>query len=76
MPRDDGTGPMGQGSQSGRGLGKCSKNNLEDNTLTAKRRVGKRFRMGFQANDRAGLTNESGKAAGSGMGRSRRGNNQ
>jgi|LGVF01.2.fsa_nt_gb hypothetical protein len=32
MPRRDGTGPMGQGEMTGRGLGTCTDNNANVNT--------------------------------------------
>lgn len=31
MPRGDSTGPEGKGSKTGRGLGKCSGNNISSN---------------------------------------------
>ncbi|MDD4276001.1 MAG: DUF5320 domain-containing protein [Clostridia bacterium] len=36
MPRRNGTGPMGTGSRTGRGLGNCFNSNIYNNTPTAK----------------------------------------
>ncbi len=33
MPRFDGTGPLGQGSMTGRGLGKCNPANTDENVI-------------------------------------------
>ncbi len=33
MPRFNGTGPLGQGSKTGRGLGKCNPANTDENVI-------------------------------------------
>ncbi len=71
MPGLDRTGPEGQGSQTGRGLGKCNpnnknaqtKNNEENTTLAA------RPRLGNGRNDDQYFA--GGRGPGSGRGRSR-----
>lgn len=73
----DKTGPMGQGSQTGRKQGKCD---AESETIAEKLPRGRRFAQGFRT--RFGLGNEQsiergkergmGRGQGKGMGRGRR----
>jgi hypothetical protein len=62
MPRKDGTGPMGQGSMTGRGFGFCTKTNANAGLgFNNGRGVGagygcKRGFGGFYANQYSGLT--------------------
>lgn len=44
MPNFDGTGPRGQGSMTGRGMGKCKET---DNKTVARPRVGRGFGLGL-----------------------------
>lgn len=81
MAHLNGTGPMGQGSQTGRGHGKCRKNETDEVTLNSERRFGRGFRMRFSANDNeqfdsqtAGFGNGRGNCQGRGMRRLHRGN--
>ncbi len=51
MPRGDKTGPMGNGSKTGRGLGYCTGNNhpgFENNFIGFGRRNGRRFGKGYR----------------------------
>jgi hypothetical protein len=76
MPGLDRTGPMGQGSQTGRKQGKCSK---EDNSsleeLPRGRGLGRglwnRFRFGNQQDTEPGLGRGMGRGRGKRMGRGR-----
>ena len=72
MPRFDRTGPEGQGSQTGRKLGKCNPNNQVSNeqldTKEAARGLGRRGGRGM------GRGIEAGRGLGKGMGRRGRGN--
>lgn len=47
MPGLDGTGPMGQGSQTGRGLGRCNPANKNVDNETIQRPMGGAFGRGF-----------------------------
>ncbi len=52
MPARDGTGPMGQGSQTGRGMGNCEKTgDNTDKTSTPTSTPGAAFRWGGKAWD-------------------------
>jgi hypothetical protein len=46
MPRFDGTGPMGQGTMTGRGLGTCTGNSKSANELDFGCRNGRGFKNG------------------------------
>lgn len=46
MPGFDGTGPMGQGSRTGRGMGNCNTANDTVNNNSAQRPMGGAFRCG------------------------------
>lgn len=46
MPGLDGTGPMGQGSQTGRGLGNCNPTNNANEQQNTQRPMGGFFRRG------------------------------
>ena len=52
MPCFDGTGPMGQGSQTGRGKGRCRNDQSAENTLTVERGAGRGSRMRSVSEDR------------------------
>lgn len=47
MPGLDGKGPKGQGSQTGRGLGRCNPANKDDEKSTLQRPHGEAFRRGL-----------------------------
>ncbi len=67
MPRGDGTGPQGQGPQTGRGLGPCGDNNSPqaNNNPNPNTGWGQRFING--------LNNAFGRRRGRGQGQDRRG---
>ena len=46
MPRQDGTGPMGSGPMTGRGLGRCRDVNADNYSLGFRRRIGRGIRLG------------------------------
>lgn len=49
MPNFNGTGPQGQGSRSGKGQGRCGRNQTEDRALIAETTTRRGFRMRFVA---------------------------
>lgn len=46
MPKLDGTGPAGEGSQTGRKLGKCSEGTAEEKAKTLGKGMGKKRNSG------------------------------
>ena len=64
MPRGDGTGPQGQGPQTGRGVGKCGP---EGGTAASQRQGGK----GKGRGSGQGAGRGQGKGRGTGQGRGR-----
>ncbi|HBR80420.1 MAG: hypothetical protein UX09_C0032G0007 [Candidatus Uhrbacteria bacterium GW2011_GWE2_45_35] len=51
MPRLDGTGPLGKGAKTGRGLGRCGKNQPNDLTLRPGQGLGLRRRLSVDNQD-------------------------
>lgn len=66
MPRKDGTGPNGEGSMTGRGLGNCNPNNENQETDRPLRRGINNFRRNNQ-----GFRGNRGRRSGCGKGRRR-----
>ncbi len=79
MPNLNGTGPMGQGSQTGRGLGNCNPANNSNEQQNIQRPLGGFFRRGgggsFGRGFGGGFGRGFGGGAGYGMGFSWRANN-
>lgn len=83
MPQFDHTGPQGQGSRTGRQMGKCNpvnKTNQENNITEKPRRKFLGLRWGMQAPDENmqqtnGQQNRKGLGRGMGQGKGRRGGN-
>jgi hypothetical protein len=69
MPRGDGTGPMGQGPKTGRGLGPCGDGNGRPTRprLGIMQRAGNFFRRGQGNNSRGGF-GRGGRGSGQGRG--------
>lgn len=59
MPRFDGTGPMGNGKLTGRGMGSCNPNNVQS-TRPLRQGYGRGFRrgLGYVAPSKADLQEE------------------
>lgn len=82
MPHFDGTGPLGQGTQTGKGQGRCKNRHQQDSTPTTGIGRGRRFGMRFFTDEQEEFLgrNESaigwgrGNRPGRGMGRLHRGN--
>ena len=75
MPAFDGTGPMGQGSQTGRGLGNCNPANNPNEQQNIQRPLGGAFRRGGGGGFGGGFGRGFGGGAGYGRGFSWRANN-
>lgn len=71
MPGLDGKGPEGQGSQTGRGLGKCNPNNQnpENQAAMEEFRAGRGRRRGFGFNRSESAGKGCGRGFGGGRGR-------
>lgn len=65
MPGRDGTGPNGQGSVTGRGMGNCDNNNANPKNGAA---VGKGLGLGRRGCGRARVGNSTRRGAGRGFG--------
>lgn len=50
MPRRDGTGPMGEGSGTGRGLGICASDKIVKHGVACRRGFGRSLGRGYAAN--------------------------
>lgn len=74
MPGLDKTGPLGEGSQTGRNQGNCSDNNTanSDRPLGLGRRMGRGFRNRRNPELESGSGLRGGKGRGRGLGRSQR----
>lgn len=65
MPRMDGTGPVGAGAMTGRGLGRCDSENVAEARTTPIRRYG----MGYMRGCGRGFARGAGRGMGLGLGR-------
>jgi hypothetical protein len=65
MPRMDGTGPMGAGAMTGRGLGRCDSENVAEARTTPTRGYG----MGYIRGCGRGFARGAGRGMGLGRGR-------
>lgn len=75
MPGLDKTGPMGQGSQTGRQQGNCSNNTEIADTPIRGRGMGRGFRNRRNVESEARYEHRGGKGRGLGRGLQRRGRN-
>ena len=71
MPRKDGTGPMGQGKMSGRGLGFCNKSEAQENEINPGmgRSMGQGMGQGAGRGRRSGACSNVNKRCSRGFGR-------
>lgn len=69
MPGMDGTGPLGQGSQSGRGKGRCAGKQNENLQIENRQRRGFRFRFEETSGDDFQGNNGRRRGRGNRMGR-------
>lgn len=79
MPRFDGTGPMGQGAQTGKRQGRCNNTDTNDSSTVTEQGVRRGFRMRFQSNEqdfRGRGYQGQGRGMGNGMRQFRNKNNQ
>ena len=67
MPRGDGTGPLGQGPRTGRGLGPCANTNTQNPANVQDQTLGQRIISGFS--NVFGFGRGQGRGSGSGQGR-------
>jgi len=74
MPNKDGTGPLGQGTQTGNGLGNCNNNSSENNNKTFFGRFLKWCRG--NGNGRGRKRNGNGQGKGFGKGNQQTNNSQ
>ena len=69
MPRFDGTGPNGMGSQTGRGLGRCASNNVDQTNVNEREYYGRGLGRGLGRGAGRGLGRGAGRGSGRGFGR-------